>query len=64
MKAKAYQGEFSKNSLLELMSLSSTGISPAPSGTLLIKKNKHFKYLNSGIYSKNRAINLDSKGFT
>ena len=64
MNATAFQSEFLKNSLSELMSLSRAGISPAFLGTLLMKRNTHFKCRNGGIYSKNRAINLGSKGFT
>ena len=64
MKAKAFQGEFSKNSLSELIPLSRAGISPTLSGTLMMKKNSHFIVQNGRIYSKNSTINLDSKGFT
>ena len=64
MKAKTCQGEFLKNSLSELMSPSRAGIPPTLSGTFLMKKITHIIYRNGGIYSKNRAINLGSKGFT
>jgi len=62
LKAKASNGEFLKNSLSELMSLSRAGISPVLSGTLM-KKITHFLLQKGRIYFKNRDINLDAKGF-
>jgi len=64
MKAKAFQGEFSKNSLSELIPLSRAGITPTLSSTLMMKKKPQFIVQNGRILSKNRAINLDSKEFT
>ena len=64
MKAKAFKGEFSKNSLSEFIPLSRTGISPTLSSTLMMKKISHFIIQNGRTYSKNRTINLGSKGFT
>ena len=64
MKANAFQGEFSKNSLSELIPLSRAGISPTLSSAVIMKKISHFIVQNGRIYSKNRTINLGSKGFT
>ena len=64
MKAMAFHGEFSKNSLSELIPLSRAAISPALSSTLMMKKISHFIFQNGRNYSKTRTINLGSKGFT